>query len=135
MHAPTRVASAAYLRPWKWIRDAHCSMRNSRRCDSAGPEGEAACFHILRFQRASHEPYCGRHHRALGTGRAGGPFCNICLGFCALGHEVIYLEDCGESSWVYNWDKQEWTTELDYPADYVRACPNLWFWPVMDLSH
>jgi hypothetical protein len=44
------------------------------------------------------------------------------LGFRALGHDVIYLEDCGESSWVYNWDAQEWTTELDYPAEYVRAC-------------
>jgi hypothetical protein len=44
------------------------------------------------------------------------------LGFRALGHDVTYLEDCGESSWVYNWDTQEWTTELDYPADYVRAC-------------
>jgi hypothetical protein len=44
------------------------------------------------------------------------------LGFRALGHEVYYLEDCGESSWVYNWEKGEWTTELDYPASYVREC-------------
>jgi hypothetical protein len=44
------------------------------------------------------------------------------LGFRALGHEVFYLEDCGQSSWVYNWDKNEWTTELEYPADYVQAC-------------
>jgi hypothetical protein len=44
------------------------------------------------------------------------------LGFRALGHDVVYLEDCGESSWVYNWDRNEWTTELDYPAAYVRAC-------------
>jgi hypothetical protein len=44
------------------------------------------------------------------------------LGFRALGHEVVYLEDCGQSSWVYNWHKQEWTTELDYPAAYVRDC-------------
>jgi hypothetical protein len=44
------------------------------------------------------------------------------LGFRALGHEVYYLEDCGESSWVYNWEKGEWTTELDYPASYVRDC-------------
>src|SRR5688500_15385281 len=44
------------------------------------------------------------------------------LGFRALGHEVLYLEDCGESSWVYNWDTQEWTTELEYPAAYVREC-------------
>src|SRR5437764_1952718 len=44
------------------------------------------------------------------------------LGLRALGHEVFYLEDCGESSWVYNWDKQEWTVELEYPAAYVRDC-------------
>ncbi len=44
------------------------------------------------------------------------------LGFRALGHDVVYLEDCGESSWVYNWEKNEWTTELDYPAAYVNAC-------------
>src|SRR5207237_6476833 len=44
------------------------------------------------------------------------------LGLRALGHEVFYLEDCGESSWVYNWDKMEWTTELEYPASYVRDC-------------
>jgi len=44
------------------------------------------------------------------------------LGFHALGHDVIYLEDCGESSWVYNWGKEEWTTEPDYPSAYVHAC-------------
>ncbi len=44
------------------------------------------------------------------------------LGFRALGHDVYYLEDCGISSWVYDWDKGEWTTALDYPAAYVRAC-------------
>ena len=44
------------------------------------------------------------------------------LGFRALGHEVFYLEDCGQSSWVYNWEKNEWTTELDYPAAYVATC-------------
>ena len=44
------------------------------------------------------------------------------LGFQALGHDVFYLEDCGRSSWVYNWDRAEWTTELDYPAEYVGSC-------------
>ena len=44
------------------------------------------------------------------------------LGFRALGHDVYYLEDCGRSSWVYIWEKEEWTHELDYPAAYVRAC-------------
>lgn len=44
------------------------------------------------------------------------------LGFRALGHEVYYLEDCGRSSWVYIWEKEDWTHELDYPAAYVHAC-------------
>jgi hypothetical protein len=44
------------------------------------------------------------------------------LGLRALGHEVVYLEDCGKSSWVYRWEMEDWTHELDYPAAYVRAC-------------
>jgi len=44
------------------------------------------------------------------------------LGLRALGHEVFYLEDCGRSSWVYIWEKEEWTHELDYPAAYVQSC-------------
>lgn len=44
------------------------------------------------------------------------------LGFRALGHEVFYLEDCGRSSWVYIWETEAWTHELDYPAAYVHAC-------------
>ena len=44
------------------------------------------------------------------------------LGLRALGHEVFYLEDCGRSSWVYIWEKEDWTHELDYPAAYVHAC-------------
>jgi hypothetical protein len=44
------------------------------------------------------------------------------LGFRALGHEVFYLEDCGRSSWVYVWEKEDWTHELDYPAAYVKDC-------------
>src|SRR5687767_15909993 len=44
------------------------------------------------------------------------------LGLRALGHDVFYLEDCGISSWVYDWEKELWTTELEYPAAYVRDC-------------
>jgi hypothetical protein len=44
------------------------------------------------------------------------------LGFRALGHDVYYLEDCGRSSWVYIWEKEDWTHELEYPAAYVHAC-------------
>jgi hypothetical protein len=44
------------------------------------------------------------------------------LGLRALGHEVFYLEECGEESWVYNWEAEEITTDLDYPASFVRDC-------------
>ena len=44
------------------------------------------------------------------------------LGLRELGHDVYYLEDCGRSSWVYIWETEEWTHELDYPAAYVHAC-------------
>jgi hypothetical protein len=43
------------------------------------------------------------------------------LGLRELGHEVFYLEDCGESSWVYNWENQEWTVDLAYPGACVHA--------------
>lgn len=44
------------------------------------------------------------------------------LGFRKLGHEVFYLEDCGQCSWTYDWNKGEWTYELDAPAAYVHDC-------------
>ncbi len=44
------------------------------------------------------------------------------LGLKQLGFDVYYLEDCGEESWVYNWDTESLTTEIDYPARYVRDC-------------
>ena len=44
-------------------------------------------------------------------------------GLRALGHDVYYIEDCGDDgSWVYHWEREEVTTDLDYPAGYVRAC-------------
>src|SRR5690348_787180 len=42
-----------------------------------------------------------------------------------LGHEVYYLEECGEESWVYNWDTEQLTTDLAYPAAYVHSCLEL----------
>jgi hypothetical protein len=39
-----------------------------------------------------------------------------------LGHDVYYLEDCGEGSWVYDWQTEQTTTDLTYPTDYVRRC-------------
>ena len=44
------------------------------------------------------------------------------LGLRALGHDVYYLEDCGEGSWVYDWQAGEITTDLANPTGYVRAC-------------
>jgi hypothetical protein len=44
------------------------------------------------------------------------------LGLRALGHDVWYLEECGEGSWVYNWQTEELTTDLNYPTEYLRAC-------------
>ena len=43
-------------------------------------------------------------------------------GLSALGHDVHYVEDCGEQSWVYHWTAEQLTTDLDYPGDYVGDC-------------
>ena len=42
------------------------------------------------------------------------------LGFRALGHDVYYLEDCGDATW--NWEAGDWDYGPDYPAAYVRDC-------------
>jgi hypothetical protein len=44
------------------------------------------------------------------------------LGFRALGHEVYYLEDCGDTTWVWDWEKEEWNYNLAYPSAYVHSC-------------
>src|SRR5436309_6600280 len=38
------------------------------------------------------------------------------IGLRELGHEVYYLEDCGDTTFVWDWEKEEWNCELDYPA-------------------
>lgn len=43
-------------------------------------------------------------------------------GLRQLGHEVYYLEDCGDESWVYDWDAEEITTNPNYPGAFVRDC-------------
>ena len=43
-------------------------------------------------------------------------------GFQQLGFDVYYLEDCGQGSWVYNWETEETTTDLEYPAAYIQSC-------------
>ena len=64
---------------------------------------------------------------AGGIGRSGlggqaWAYLQYLLGFRALGHDVFYLEDCGETSSVWNWDTNQWTQELAFPAAYVRDC-------------
>lgn len=44
------------------------------------------------------------------------------LGLRDLGFTVYFIEDCGEESWVYHWEKEELTTDLDYPVSYLRDC-------------
>jgi hypothetical protein len=44
------------------------------------------------------------------------------LGFRELGHDVYYLEDCGASSFVWDWNRADWNYGLDYPAAHVHAC-------------
>jgi hypothetical protein len=43
-------------------------------------------------------------------------------GLRELGHDVYYLEECGEESWVYDWDAEQLTTDLAYPTAFVRDC-------------
>lgn len=64
---------------------------------------------------------------AGGIGRSGlggqaWAYLQYMIGFRALGHDVYYLEDCGETSSVWNWDLEEWTQDLAFPAAYVRDC-------------
>src|SRR5687768_10800531 len=39
-----------------------------------------------------------------------------------LGHDVYYLEDCGETSVAYDWERQTPSFDLSYPAAYVDEC-------------
>lgn len=44
------------------------------------------------------------------------------LGLASLGHDVYFLEECGEGSWVFDWDSEDVTTDLDYPTRYLHDC-------------
>jgi hypothetical protein len=44
------------------------------------------------------------------------------LAIHALGHEVYYLEESGEGSWVYDYESEGMTTDLGYPTRYIREC-------------
>jgi hypothetical protein len=62
---------------------------------------------------------------AIGRACIGGKawvYMQYLLGLQRLGFDVYYLEDCGQGSWVYNWDTEEVTTDLEYPATYVQDC-------------
>jgi hypothetical protein len=62
---------------------------------------------------------------AIGRSGLGGQawaYLQYLIGFRELGHDVYYLEDCGETSWVWNWDTAEWTEDPAFPAAYVRDC-------------
>ncbi|HYP21013.1 MAG TPA: glycosyltransferase family 1 protein, partial [Chloroflexia bacterium] len=62
---------------------------------------------------------------AIGRSYVGGQawvYMQYLAGLRELGHDVYYLEDCGEESWVYHWEEQQLTTDLDYPAAYVNDC-------------
>ena len=62
---------------------------------------------------------------AIGRSGLGGQawaYLQYLIGFRALGHDIYYLEDCGETSWIWNWDTSEWTEEPEIPAVYVRDC-------------
>jgi hypothetical protein len=65
---------------------------------------------------------------AIGRSYVGGQawvYMQYLAGLRSLGHDVYYLEDCGEESWVYNWEEGGLTTDLDYPAAYVQHCLDL----------
>ncbi|RKZ46125.1 MAG: glycosyltransferase family 1 protein [Gammaproteobacteria bacterium] len=62
---------------------------------------------------------------AIGRACIGGKawvYMQYLLGLQRLGFEVYYLEDCGQGSWVYNWETEETTTDLEYPAAYIQSC-------------
>ena len=65
---------------------------------------------------------------AIGRSYVGGQawaYMHYLAGLRALGHDVYYLEDCGDESWVYHWEQEHLTTDLDYPAAYVQSCMSL----------
>lgn len=60
--------------------------------------------------------------RCCGVGGKAWVYMQYLIGLQALGHDVFYLEDCGDESWVYKWETDETATDIEYPASYVRSC-------------
>ncbi|HTL54730.1 MAG TPA: hypothetical protein VL361_03590 [Candidatus Limnocylindrales bacterium] len=50
------------------------------------------------------------------------------LGLRDLGHEVCYLEECGAESCVYHWEREELTSDLQYPTAYLQECLSRFDW-------
>jgi hypothetical protein len=48
------------------------------------------------------------------------------LGLRDLGHEVYYLEECGEGCWVHRWETAETVEDVAYSTSYLRACLEPW---------
>jgi hypothetical protein len=46
--------------------------------------------------------------------------CQYLLGLQELGCDVFYLEDAGEQSWVYDWQRQKLTDDLEYPVGFIQ---------------
>jgi hypothetical protein len=66
--------------------------------------------------------FSGAIGRCCGLGGRAWECMQFLSGFQALGHKVFYMEDCGEESWIYNWETEQITKDLEYPASYVRDC-------------
>jgi hypothetical protein len=57
-----------------------------------------------------------------GTGGQAWVSMQYLIGLRELGHEVFYLEDAGESSWIYDFTRSDYTESLDFPASYLKQC-------------
>lgn len=57
-----------------------------------------------------------------GVGGQAWVYMQYLAGLRDLGHDVYYLEDCGEESWVYNWETEALTTDINYPASFIQNC-------------
>ena len=62
------------------------------------------------------------HIGQCGTGGQAWANLQYLLGFDQLGHETYYLEDVGDTERVWNWERNEWTTDPSWPARYIQSC-------------
>ncbi len=57
-----------------------------------------------------------------GTGGQAWAYMQYLAGLRDLGHDVVYLEDSGDYSHIWDWDAQEYTDALDHPARFIESC-------------